>query len=237
MSEWKQKKFWTKSEVTEAEGGFGVALDGRGVKTPAKAPLVVPSRTMAQAIADEWAAQEGTVDPMTMPFTRSANAAIDKVRIQHAEVADLVAAYGDADLLCYRAASPEGLVARQAERWDPLLDWAQDTLGVRLVTLQGVMHVPQDPLALEVLARETHALDPYELTGFHDLVSLSGSLIIGFAALHDAKATSDLWHLSRLDEEWQEEFWGTDEEADAHAEIKKASFLHAKSFVDAHRAG
>ncbi|UOA28281.1 ATP12 family protein [Pseudosulfitobacter sp. DSM 107133] len=237
MSEWKQKKFWTRSEVTEAEGGFGVALDGRGVKTPAKAPLVVPSRRMAQAIADEWAAQEGTVDPTTMPFTRSANAAIDKVHVQHAEVADLVAAYGDADLLCYRAASPEGLVARQAERWDPLLDWAHVALNVKLATLQGVMHVPQDPSALAALAQRTHALDAFELTGFHDLVSLSGSLIIGFAALHDAREASELWHLSRLDEEWQAEFWGNDDEADAEAAIKKASFLHAKSFVDAHRAG
>ncbi|MCR8826002.1 ATP12 family chaperone protein [Pseudosulfitobacter koreensis] len=236
MSEWKQKKFWTKSDVTEAEGGFGIALDGRSVKTPAKAPLVVPSSAMAQAIADEWAAQEGTVDPMTMPFTRSANAAIDKVRIQHAEVADLVAAYGDADLLCYRAASPEELVARQAERWDPLLNWANDELGVRLTTLQGVMHVPQDPAALDVLTQRTHALDAFELTGFHDLVSLSGSLIIGFAALTDARDAAELWHLSRLDEEWQAEFWGVDDEALAHSNIKKASFLHAKSFVDAHRA-
>lgn len=237
MSEWKQKRFWTNSDVTEAEGGFGIALDGRSVKTPAKAPLVVPSRTMAQAIADEWAAQEGAVDPMTMPFTRSANAAIDKVRIQHREVADLVAAYGDADLLCYRAASPEELVARQAERWDPLLDWAQVALSVRLATLQGVMHVPQDPSALTTLARRTHALDAYELTAFHDLVSLSGSLVIGFAALTDAREVTELWHLSRLDEEWQAELWGVDDEAEAHATIKKASFLHAKSFVDAHRSG
>lgn len=132
MSEWKQKRFWKTVGVEPEGAGFAVALDGRRVKTPAKAPLVVPTQAMAGAIAAEWDAQVEVVDPLSMPNTRSANAAIDKVTIQFAEVADMLAEYGDSDLLCYRAETPEELVARQSENWDAALDWAAEALGARL---------------------------------------------------------------------------------------------------------
>ena len=132
MSEWKAKRFWKAARTEEADGGFTVLLDTRTVKTPAKAALVVPTQTMADAIAAEWDAQDEVVDPTKMPFTRSANSAIDKVSVQHAEVAQMLADYGDADLLCYRAERPQGLIDRQAAAWDPLLDWAADALGARL---------------------------------------------------------------------------------------------------------
>ena len=124
MSEWAAKRFWTETTVTEHPEGFGVALDGRAVKTPAKAALTVPTRAYAEAIAAEWDAQDGAIKPHTMPVTRSANAAIDKVAHQHPEVVTHVCEFGGTDLLCYRAASPERLVALQAEAWDPVLDWA-----------------------------------------------------------------------------------------------------------------
>lgn len=233
MSDWAPKRFWTETTVVEAGQGFSVTLDGRAVKTPAKAALDVPTRALAEAIAAEWDAQEEKVDPNTMPFTRSANAAIDKVRVQHGEVADMLAAYGDSDLLCYRADAPQALVARQAAAWDPVLDWAADTLEARLQPRSGVMHVPQEAAALENLRARTHRLNDFELAAFHDLVSLSGSLILAFAATHDLHPPLALWEMSRLDELWQEEQWGQDEDAQAMMLVKQAAFLHAKRFFDA----
>ncbi|MDJ0631486.1 MAG: ATP12 family protein [Rhodobacter sp.] len=230
MSEWKARRFWDSASVTEAGGGYAVRLDARPVRTPSKAELVVPSRAMAEAIAAEWRAQEDIVDPLSMPVTRAANAAIDKVARQHAEVAGMLAAYGDADLTCYRAEGPEGLVQRQARAWDPLLDWAADTLGARLIPVEGVIHVPQPAQSLDRLARPIHAMTAFELTGFHDLVSLSGSLIIAFAAIHDVLPAEELWVRSRIDETWQEEQWGTDAEAAAAAANKEQAFRQAHAF-------
>lgn len=232
MSEWKAKRFWKTAKVAETEQGFTVHLDGRPVKTPAKAPLVVPTRAMADAIAQEWDAQDGDIAPYTMPVTRAANAAIDKVTHQHAEVAQMIAGYGDTDLICYRADSPAELVARQAEAWDPLLDWAADILDARLKPVTGIMYSPQDPKALAALAQRVHQMDAYSLTAFHDLVGMSGSLIIGFAALHDLHDIQALWRLSRIDEIWQAELWGVDEEAQEQAAKKESEFLAAKIFYD-----
>ncbi|MGB0439923.1 MAG: ATP12 family protein, partial [Paracoccaceae bacterium] len=148
MSEWAPKVFWTTVETLAVEGGHTVVLDGRRIKTPAKAALTVPTQGLAQAIAKEWAAQSETVTPATMPFTRTANAAIDKVTLQRAEVADMLSAYGDSDLLCYRAPGPDDLVAQQAVAWDPLLDWAAERYGARLDARSGVIHVAQSPDAL-----------------------------------------------------------------------------------------
>lgn len=234
MSEWKRKRFWTDATVVDADDGtgFAVALDARRVKTPAKASLILPTRAMAEAVAAEWAAQEGEIDPLSMPVTRSANAAIDKVAHQHAEVADMLAAYGDADLLCYRADGPDTLVHRQAEAWDPPLDWAAETYQARLTPVTGVVHRPQDPEALARLAAPVHRMSAFQLAGLHDLVSLSGSLVLGLAAAEGWRDADAIWRLSRLDEDWQAEQWGRDDEADAQAEIKRQAFLHAKRFLD-----
>lgn len=227
MSDWKAKRFWKEAVVVPSTGGFTIKLDGRLVKTPAKRPLILPTEVIADAVAAEWQAQEGVIKPQTMPVTKTANAAIDKVSVQHAEVADMLAAYGDADLMCYRAEAPEALVARQTAQWDPMLDWAEQALNVRLQTRPGVIHQPQDPVELHKLSARTHAFDAFELTAFHDLVSLSGSLILGFAATLEARDPQELWHLSRLDEIWQAEQWGHDDDAEAMAALKMAGFLHA----------
>ena len=232
MSEWKQKRFWKEVGVAETENGHAIELDGRRVKTPAKASLLVPTRAMADAIAAEWEAQVEAVNPHTMPFTRSANAAIDKVSIQHAEVADMLAGYGDSDLLCYRADSPAGLAHRQAEHWDPALDWAAQELGARLQSRVGVIHAAQDAGELSKLSQRVHALNNFQLAAFHDLVSLSGSLVLGFATAMDWRPVQDIWEMSRLDELWQEEQWGEDEEASAAAQVKCEAFLHAKRVFD-----
>lgn len=231
MSEWAPKRFWKVTDTTPTEQGFGVLLDGRPVRTPAKELLYVPSNALADKIAAEFDAQEDQIDPTTMPFTRTANAAIDKVAIQHAEVADMLADYGDSDLLCYRADAPEELIARQNEQWDPLLDWAVAALGVRLAPRTGVIHKAQDADATYALRKRVHAMTSFELAAFHDLVSISGSLIIGFAATLRHQPAEQLWEISRLDEIWQEEQWGTDEEAQEMAGHKKAAFLHADDFL------
>lgn len=232
MSGWVAKRFWKDAFVTEVEGGFGVNLDTRSLQTPAKSTLVLPSRELAQAVADEWNLQEGEIHPQTMPMTRSANAAIDKVGPQHAEIAELIAAYGDTDLVCYRADQPASLVARQREAWDPVLDWLDESLGVRLNVVTGVMHVPQDAKNLERLAAIVRSMDAFTLTAFHDLVSLSGSLAIGLAALDGWRPVEKLWQLSRVDELWQQELWGQDEEATASAEFKRREFMHAMVFLE-----
>lgn len=232
MSDWAAKRFWEKASVAETEDGFTVHLDARPLRTPAKAALIVPSALLAQEIAAEWDAQEGKIDPSRMPFTRSANAAVDKVRVQHAEVADLIAEYGATDLLCYRADSPAALQQRQAERWDPVLEWADKALGARLNPAQGVMFVAQPQEALDSLKKRVQALDPFRLTAFHDLVSLSGSLVLGFATALDHLPAQEAWDLSQLDEVWQQEQWGVDDEAAALTATRHAAFLHAKRFYD-----
>ncbi|WP_299423912.1 ATP12 family protein [uncultured Shimia sp.] len=232
MSGWAKKRFWKETTFEATEGGFKVLLDGRGVKTPAKAPLVVPTEAMAKAVVAEWDAQEGEIDPTGMPVTRSVNAAIDKVAVQHAEVADMLAEYGGSDLLCYRATTPEELIVRQAEAWDPLLDWAAETFTARLKPVSGVMFEAQDADALSKLSASVHSFDNFELAAFHDLVGISGSLIIGFAATRDLHPIETLWNLSRIDEQWQEDQWGRDDEAAEEAEKKKQAFFHAYTFFN-----
>ena len=231
MSDWAPKRFWTSTNTTPVENGFGVLLDNRPVRTPAKAILYLPSLKLAEHVAREFDAQEEKIDPTTMPYTRTANAAIDKVAQQHAEVASMLADYGDSDLLCYRADGPNALVARQAKEWDPLLDWAAQELGAKLETRTGVMHTAQSAEALSALRARVLGMTNFELAAFHDLVSISGSLIIGFAAALSHRSAEDLWAVSRLDEIWQAEQWGEDEEAEQMALHKKAAFLHAQAFM------
>lgn len=230
MSDWAAKRFWTDVEVMQADGGWCVALDTRQVRTPAKAPLILPSRAMADAVAAEWAAQEGEIKPMTMPCTRSANAALDKVALQRNEVAQMLADYGETDLLCHRAEGPMELVARQAESWDPILAWGESDLGVRLARTKGVMPVAQPPDSLARLLALFRAADDFQMAALHDLVSISGSAILGLAAARGAWPVESIWRASRIDEDWQIEQWGRDEEAEADTATRQAAFLHAYRF-------
>jgi chaperone required for assembly of F1-ATPase len=234
---WSAKRFWKVVTVEAAPGGHAIQLDARPLATPAKRPLILPTRALADAVAAEWEAVEGVVDPRRMPFTRSANAAIDKVAPQFAEVAGLIADYGGSDLLCYRAEEPPALTARQAEAWDPLLDWAARRHCARLVVTRGIVPVAQAPQTLAALAKAVHATTPFELTALHDLVSLSGSLVIGLAATEPDSVAEALWRLSRVDEDWQAELWGIDDEAADAAETKRLAFLHAHRFWHLLRVG
>ncbi len=232
MADWAPKRFWTSAGILPAGGGFAVVLDGRPVTTPAKAPLVVPTSRLAAAIAAEWDAQGKLVDPRTMPVTRAANSAIDTVIPQRAEVQGMIAAYGQSDLLCYRAEAPAPLIARQAAAWDPLLAWAAGALDAPLRVTAGIVHVAQPPESLARLNARLAAFSDFELVALHDLVALSGSLVIGLAAASDIAPAAELWRLSRIDEEFQAELWGEDEEAAEVAALKRADFLRARTFLD-----
>jgi len=233
MSGWAAKRFWTETRVEQADGGYTVRLDGRPVKTPAKLPLIVPTEVMAGHIAAEWDAQQGRVDPRSMPWTRSANAAIDKTGPQQAAVVALLAAYGGTDLLCYRAATPVELVQRQTEAWDPLLAWSAAALDAPLLTTAGVMPVVQPAASLARLSARVAAMTAFQLTGFHDLVAISGSLIIALAVAGGRLPAEAAWLLSRLDEHWQAGVWGRDEEAELLEAARQDAFHHADRFYRA----
>lgn len=230
MSVWAARRFWTTASAVPVEGGFAVQLDARPVRTPLKAPLVLPTQALAEAVAAEWQAQEAKVDPGTMPFTRMANSAIDKVAPQIDEVAAMLAAYGGSDLLCYRAEEPPDLIARQDEAWNPVLIWALETLGADLLVTQGVMHVEQPPEALMRLHERVAALTPFQMAAFHDLVAISGSLVLALAVTGGRVTAEEAWALSRIDEDWQIALWGEDEEAAEVAALKRAAFLQADRF-------
>ncbi|WP_375255223.1 ATP12 family chaperone protein [Yoonia sp.] len=232
MSDWKPKRFWRKAIAAQTETGFTVLLDTRTVRTPAKAALTVPTMAMAEAIAAEWDAQGKLLDPATMPVTRGANAAIDKVSTQRAEVTALLAEYGESDLLCYRAAGPEALIAQQAQGWDPVLDWAASSLDARLFVGEGVMHVPQTSQALQNLRAALDAFDNFELAAAHDLIAISGSLVLALAVTRNALSADQAWQLSRIDEDWQTSQWGEDDEATKSALVKQQAFLDAAAFYN-----
>lgn len=229
---WTAKRFWQAADAGACDGGFTVRLDGRGVKTPAKTPLVVPTLAMAQAIAAEWDAQTGKVRPETMPCTRSANSALDKVTPQFDEVAGLLAAYGASDLLCYRATHPAGLAARQAAAWDPMLEWAAQALNAPLMATAGVVHVTQPPASIARLAVRVRTFTPFQLAALHDLVAISGSLVLALALTEGVADAQTIWDLSRIDEIWQAEHWGTDDEAAESEAVRHAGLLHAGRFFE-----
>ncbi len=230
MNAWAARRFWTTASPVPAGHGFAVHLDDRPVRTPAKVPLILPTESLARAIAAEWQGVEGSVNPAVMPFTRMANSAIDKVTPQFDAVAAMLAEYGGSDLICYRAEGQAPLFARQCEAWDPLLDWTASALHAPLVATIGVMHRAQPHASLDTLHQAVRALTPFQLTAFHDLVAISGSLVLGLAVTRGRLPAEAAWTLSRIDEDWQIEEWGVDEEAAEMAARKRADFFLADRF-------
>ncbi|MFA7434150.1 MAG: ATP12 family protein [Gemmobacter sp.] len=230
MSGWAARRFWAEARAVPEAAGFGVRLDGRAVRTPAKAPLVLPTLALAEAVAAEWQAQDGTIRPETMPFTRTANAAIDKVAPQTPAVVAELARYGETDLLCHRAPAPAALAARQAAAWDPLLGWAAEVLAAPLNPTVGVLPRAQPADSLKRLAAEVGRQDAFRLAALHDLVAIPGSLVLGLAVIRGRMTPGDAWSAARIDEDWQTEHWGEDEEAAAADAVRRAAFLHAARF-------
>ncbi|WP_118855971.1 ATP12 family chaperone protein [Sphingomonas mesophila] len=219
------KRFWTEVTVAPADGGFAIALDGRRVRTPKRADLVVPSEGLAEAIAAEWAACGEEVDPRAMKLTGMANAAIDHVAPDPEAFAAGLAKYAESDLVCYRAEGPDALVRRQAESWDVLLDWARRRYDVDFACVAGVMHVPQPPATVARLAHAVAVLNPFQLAALSPLVTIGGSLVAALAVLEQALPAEAAWEAVSLDEQWQAEQWGADAEAAAALDARRADFL------------
>lgn len=237
MSEWKARRFWKTSDVQAAAEGWEIVLDGRPVRTPGKHPLILPTEALARAIAGEWDAQADVIDPTSMPLTRAANSAIEKVAPQREGVVAMLAEYGGTDLLSYRADQPEDLIRLQAEGWDPLIDWAATELRAPLRITHGVIPVPQDAAVLLRLRAGVDALDDFGLTALHDLVTVPGSLILGLAVVHGRLTAEEAHVLSRIDEEYQISQWGQDEEAALAAANRRVAMLVAERFWTLSRRG
>lgn len=217
------KRFYTDVAVAEEEGAYAIHLDGRPVRTPARASLRVPSRPVAEAIAAEWARQGDRIDPATMPLTRLVNTALDGVASELEATADDIAKFAGSDLLCYRAEGPERLVERQTRNWDPVVAWAEKRLGVRFHLAAGVMPVNQDPAAVPALrAVLPDAVLP--LAALHTITTLTGSALLALA-LHDRHLTPDeAWNAAHIDEDWEIELWGEDAEAVARRAFRRSEF-------------
>lgn len=201
------KRFW--SEVT-VDAARGILLDARPVRTPGRAPLVAQTDALAAAIAEEWRAVGETLDPRAMPLTGLANAAIDRIAPDPDTFAAGLARYAETDLLCYRAESPDALVARQQAAWDPLLDWARARYDIHFEIVAGVMHRPQPAATIARLADAVASRGAFELAALSPIVTTTGSLVAALALAEGAAGADAVWHAADLDEAWQRELWGED---------------------------
>lgn len=208
------KKFYDTATVSAEEGGFSVLLDGRAIKTPSKAPLLMPSEVLAEAVAAEWQAQSEDVLPETMPMTRLVNTVIDRVAPRADEVVQELVAYAHTDLLCYRAVDQDELVAAQAKTWLPYLDWLKAELGVDLDVTSGIVPLTQSDAAIEKLTNEIASFDSFSLSAFHAFVSGFGSIVLALALVRGFQDFETCWSASLVDETHQEALWGLDAEVE-----------------------
>ena len=226
------KRFWKDVTIEAGEGGFAVLLDGRPVKTPARASLAVPTEALAEAIAEEWRAVEGDIDPRAMPLTGLANAAIDRVAPDKPTFANGLARYAESDLTCYRATGPRALVSVQETAWDALLAWARRRYDIDFAITQGVAHVAQPAGTVEQLRHAVEALDAFHLAGLSPLVEIGGSLVAALALLERAITPGQAWDAVSIDERWQIEQWGADDEAERVIENRRREFLGGARFLE-----
>ena len=225
------KRFWKQAAAVREDGGWGIALDERPARTPTRAPLAVPSRALAEAIADEWQAQGETIDPAAMPLTGIANAAIDLAKPDPIAFAEPIAAYATGDLLCYRDDRDAALQAEQAAAWNPLLAWAEQRYGIEFALAQGVLPVDQPKAAVAALGTALLAHDPFRLAALTPLVTIGGSLVAGLALAEKAFAADALWEAVSLDELYQERRWGADSEAQKARARREADWHSAARFL------
>lgn len=232
MSTAASRRFYKAVTVRPEEGGgFAVFLDERALKTPAKRPLVLPTEGLAQAIAEEWAGQGDSIKPLTMPLTRLAYTALDRLAEDPAKAIDEAAAYAGTDLVCYRASHPAMLVRRQAEGWQPLLDWLSRRYDVALTVTSGIMAVAQSDEALARLKAVVAARDPLRLAALHALTTVCGSLVIAQAVAEGEIDAQRAFELAHIDETVQAEQWGEDAEAAAAREAVRQDILASGRFL------
>ena len=225
------RRFWTDAKAVRREGGWAVELDGRSLRTPAKAALLLPNPALAEAVAREWADAAETVDPRAMPLTGLANAALDVVAPEPEAFAAGLAKYGESDLLCYRAEAPLTLAECEAAAWDPLLAWARRRFDVDFCVTAGITHVQQPEATVTRLAHAVVTFDPFRLAGLSPLVTIGGSLVAALAVAEGAVTADQAWRAVTVDERWQAERWGTDPEAEAALALRRRDFMAAASFL------
>jgi chaperone required for assembly of F1-ATPase len=226
----RRQRFYAHAGVVEAPGGFAITLDGKPVRTPSGRPLVAPHREIADAISAEWDAQQETIDPLTMPLTRLANSVIDAVVDRIEAVTDDIAKYFGSDLLFYRAGHPEALVAREAAHWDPVVFWAADALGAHFILAEGIMHVRQPDSAIAA-ARAALPTDPWSIAALHVVTTLTGSALLALALMRGVIDQDQAWAAAHVDEDWNIEKWGEDEEIAARRAARLVDFRAAASVL------
>jgi len=231
-----RKRFYAGAGIGEAESGFSITLDGKPIKTPSGRLVIVPSRPIAQAIADEWNAQGEIIDPLTMPVTRLANSVVQGVIDRVDAVADDVAKYLGSDLLFYRAGHPEALVAREADHWDPILFWAADSLHAHFMLSEGIMHVQQPEQAVAAV-RGSLPSDPWSIAALHVITTLTGSALLALALFHGVIDQDQAWAAAHVEEDWNAEKWGVDEEVAARRAARLVDFKAAAGLLKALRSG
>ncbi|MBL0403063.1 ATPase [Microvirga aerilata] len=222
------KRFYKQAGVEERDGQFLLTLDGRTAKTPTKQVLAVPSRGLAEALAEEWQGQGAEIDPSTMPITRIVNSAIDGVAPRQAEVVDDLVRYAGSDLVYYRASDPERLAQSQDTAWNPVLDWAKDIHGARFTLGEGVMHVAQPDEAVAAIRKAIEGIkSPFALAALHVMTTLSGSVLIALAHAAQQLDVDQAWAAAHVDELFQESVWGQDYEAMERRHRREADFKAA----------
>ncbi|MEH2560427.1 ATP12 family chaperone protein [Bradyrhizobium sp. AZCC 2289] len=227
-----RKRVYTSAGVAEADGGFAVTLDGKPIRTPSGRQVVAPTREIAEAIAAEWNAQGEMINPLTMPLTRFANSVVEAVADRVDAVADDVAKYLGTDLLFYRAGYPEALVAKEAAHWDPILFWAADTLGAHFILAEGIVHVAQPETAVAA-ARGAFPDDPWSISALHVVTTLTGSALLALALAHGVRDAEQVWAAAHVDEDWNIEKWGMDEEVAARRAARLVDFQAAVRILTA----
>ena len=232
----RRKRFYTAAGVTEAAGSFAITLDDKPVRTPSGRPLAAPTREIAEVIAAEWQAQQELIDPLSMPMTRFANSVVDAVVDRVEAVTDDVAKYLGTDLLFYRAGHPEALVAREAAHWDPIVFWAADTLGAHFMLAEGIVHVRQPEPAIAA-ARAALPGDPWSIAAVHVVTTLTGSALLALALLRGKLDADQVWNAAHVDEDWNIEQWGADEEVAARRRARLVDFTAAAHVIRALNPG
>lgn len=231
MTKWIKRRNWKNTSVKKVEASFEIALDQRFLTTPNKNKLCLPTRELAVKIAEEWEQQVDSIDSFQMPNTRLVNSAIDKVKKNYDSVVLDLLNYGDTDLLCYRSESPKDLISRQNTCWDPVLLWAKNELSIDLKTTCGVTYNAQDSEQISRIFEEISSYDYFTLAGFHDLVTISGSMLIALSLYHGQITPDHAIDISFLDEDWQREKWGQDEESTLNRANKSKDFKTAYEFL------
>jgi chaperone required for assembly of F1-ATPase len=226
------RRFYREAAAVAEGDRWRIALDGKVVKTPARNPLALPTRALAEAIAAEWAAQDTKVKPDTMPLMQLASTAIDRVAPERARIIAEIAGYAATDLVCYRAEAPAELVARQAAQWDPLIEWLRERYDVSLKVAAGVMAIPQSEQALAALTRAVAAQDDLRLTALGVMTGAAGSLAVASAVLEGRIGPEAAAEAAQLDELFQAERWGIDPEAEKRRALQRADLAAAKRFLD-----